>query len=267
MYAVVSALAFSFLLYLASVNLRWFTPTRGLLVPVGLLVGLILALLEVRIVTRSLSQKEQTVVWQVLAASALAIGLPLLLAKILLNGSEFLPFAGYLFLPSVPAFCLLSGWMFRTFEQEHKVQVKVLSFGYLYHKEPIVVDADRLSLFMELVALRDGPGLWQQIGYVKKLRVALQSQQDIEPSKKEQLLKTLKVMARYRRIALIALASIIVVGFGVLVVSCSQVLGGPILLSSSTIDVFMPLLGGYFLALVAGVFLMLRMFNSGIRRI
>ena len=266
-FSVITAFIFGFLLYIASVNLQWLTISRALLIVLGVSLGLLLGWLEARTVTSGLSQKEQIVVWQVLAASAVMIGVPLLLAKIFLDSSEFLPFASYLFLPAVPAFGFSSGRIIRSFEQRHKVQVKMFSFGYLYHKEPIIVDADRFSAFMAIVASRDGAGLWQQAGYTKKLKGALESRQDIEPSKKQHLLAALKTMARYRSLGLIALSSIIIVGFSVLVVNCSQMLGGPVLLNNSSINILMPILAVYFVILVASVFLMMRMFNSKIAAI
>lgn len=100
-------------------------------------------------------------------------------------------------MPKQPAFGFASSWKLRSFEQQHKVQVKMLSFGYIYHKEPIIVDSNRFSTFMNLVASRDGAGLWQQNGYVNRLKVALESREDIEPVKKQQLLSALRIMARY----------------------------------------------------------------------
>jgi hypothetical protein len=266
-FSVFTAFSFGFLLYIASVNLKWLTLSRALLILVGVLFGLLLGWLEARTVTRGLKDKEQTIIWQVLAATIAIVGVPLLFAKFLLDGSEFLPFAGYLFLPAVPAFGFSSGWKLRVFEQRNNVQVRMLSFGYSYYKEPVIVDTDRFSTFMGLVASRDGAGLWQQIGYTKKLRVTLESNQDIAPTKKQQLLSALRTMARYRRLALIALSSIIIVGFSVLVVSCSQMFGGPVLLNNSSINILMPILAVYFVMLVAGVFLMMRMFNSKIAAI
>lgn len=254
--AVATAFIFGSLLYVASVNFQWLTVNRTLLIILGAFLGLLLGWLEARIVTRGLSEKEQIVVWQVLVASAIIFGVPLLLAKILLADSEFLPFAGYLFLPSIPTFGFASGWKLRSFEQKHKLQVKMLSLGYIYHKEPMIVDSNRFSTFIALVASRDGPGLWQQIGYINRLSVALESKQDIEPLKKQQLVRALKIMARYRAWGLFALASIIITGFSFLIT--------PKLLDNSSLNFVMPIIAVYFISLIAGVFLMIKRFNSRI---
>ena len=258
-FSVFGLFVFGFLLYIVSVNFQWLTANRALLIIIGVFLGLILGLVEARTVTRGLSEKEQIVVWQVFAASAVIIGVPLLLAKIFIADSEFLPFASYLFLPVPPAFGFVSGYKLRSFEQKHNVQVKMLSFGYIYHKEPIVVDSNRFSTFITLVASRDGPGLWQQIGYVNSLRAALESRQDIEPLKKQQLVNVLKIMARYRAGALFALASVIIVGFSFLVV--------PKLLDNLSLNLVMPIIVVYFISLMAGVFLMMKRFNSKIANI
>jgi hypothetical protein len=223
--AVITAVSFGFLIYLASVNFDWLTMNRGFLMLTGMVIGLLLGWIEARTVTRGLTENQQIIVWQVLLASVVLIGSPLLLAKLLLDNSDFLPFASYLFLPAVPVFSFFSGWLFRKFESKNNVQVKILSFGYIYYKEPIIVDSNRFSEFMRQVASRDSSSLWQQIGYTKRLMAALERRQDLESSTRENLLNIVRFMDRYRRMAIASLSIFLVAVSSMLIIISTDMLG------------------------------------------
>jgi len=203
--AVVTAIAFSFLLYLASTRLSGFTSVHGIFALFGLGIGLLLGLLEAKIVTRGLTDKTQTVAWQIIPWALLLLGMPILVAKLFMADVEFVAFTACLLFPAVPVFSAVSGWSYQKFESKNAVQIKMVSFGYLYHKEPLVVDSNRLYHFLRAVELKDSTTLWQQTGYTGRLTKALRQKHDIDPSQKERLFDILKVMNKYRFIGLTAL--------------------------------------------------------------
>ena len=263
-YAVASSVLFGFLLYLASTRLHWLTPTNGLLIPIGLGGGLLLGWFEARIVTRGLSDNMQTVVWQIILGGVLLFGLPIILAKIFLGNSEFLSFAGYLFLPSLPVYYAVTGWRYLKFEKKNSVQIKVVSFGYLYYKEPMIVDSNRLVHFLEQVASKDSSALWQQIGYSGRLMAAIKSSQDIDSSTKEELLCILKAMDKYRRVGLTVLSLFLVSTFSALAIIFGDMFGLTRILTSNTINIFMPALIVIMFSFMAAVLLLIKTFNTKI---
>ena len=265
-YAVAGSVVFGFLLYLASTSLHWLTPTNALLIPIGIGAGLLLGCFEARTVTRGLTDNMQTVVWQIILGSILIFGLPILLAKIFLGNTEFLSFAGFLFLPAVPVYYAVTGWRYLKFEKQNSVQIKVVSFGYLYYKEPMIVDSTRLSYFLEQVVSRDSSGLWQQVGYTKKLMVAIQQRQDIDPSAKEELFSIIKAMDKYRRVGLTVLALFLVSAFSAVAVIFGDMFGLTRLLTDETINIFMPALGIIVFSFFGAVLILLKTFNTKISR-
>ncbi|MEM0007152.1 MAG: hypothetical protein QXR89_02655 [Candidatus Bathyarchaeia archaeon] len=166
--------------------------------------------LEARIITNKLLRETEVIVWQILLISAALIGLPLLLALILFEASEFLLFAAYLVLPFVPVYSAASGWRFHRFEQQNKVQVFMFIYGFKFWTEPILSDSDRLCHFINDVASKDALAILSQAGYSKKLIVALQERQDIETSTKKELSKILLVMNKYKRQMLTVFAAFLI---------------------------------------------------------
>ena len=262
--AVTSGVFFGFLLYLASTSLNWLTLTNGLLILIGVGGGLLLGWFEARIVTRGLSDNMQTVVWQIIPAGALMFGLPILFAKIFLANAEFLSFAGYLFLPAVPVFYAITGWRYLKFEKKNEVQIKMVSFGYLYYKEPIIVDSNRLYHFLGLVASKDSSALWQQTGYSGRLMAAIQQRQDIDPSTREELLDILKTMDKYRRIGLTVLLLFLISTFSALAIIFGDVFGLTRSLTANTINIIMPAFGVIMFSFFGAVLLLMRTFNTKI---
>jgi hypothetical protein len=110
--AGITTVFFGVLLYLASTSLKWLTLTNGFLLLLGIVGGWLLGWFESRIVIRGLTKNTETIAWQILPVSIVMFGLPLLLGKLFLADSEFLPFAGYLTLPAIPVFSAVSGWRF-----------------------------------------------------------------------------------------------------------------------------------------------------------
>ena len=196
--SVIAAVFFGFLLFLASVNLKWFTITRGFYLLLGIVEGLLIGELEARIVTRKLMRETETMAWQILPISAVLSGLPLLLAVAFFGFSEFLPSATYLVLPFIPIYYATSGWCFNKFEKQNKVQVFMFVYGLKYWAESIVGDSDRFYHFIRDVASKDFFAILRQAGYSKRLMAILGERQDIEPSTRKVLFSILQVMNEYK---------------------------------------------------------------------
>ncbi|MEM2146874.1 MAG: hypothetical protein QW279_16035 [Candidatus Jordarchaeaceae archaeon] len=196
--SIISAAFFGFLLYSASVNLRWFTIFRGFFLLSGIIEGVLIGELEARIVTRKLVKETETLAWQIPLISAVLCGLPLLLALMLSETSELLPFAAYLVLPFYPAYCATSGWCFRKFERQNKVQIFMFIYGIKFWTEPILSDTDRLNYFMDNVASKDALAILSQAGYSKRLMATLEEKQNIEKSTRKALSNILQVINEYR---------------------------------------------------------------------
>lgn len=196
--SIISAAFFGFLLYSASINLRWFTIFRGFLLLLGIVEGVLFGELEARIVTRKLVKETEAIVWQMPLISAVLFGLPLLLAFMFFETSELLPFLAYLVLPLFPVYCATSGWRFYKFEQQNKVQVFMFIYGFKFWTEPILSDNDRLNFFIENVASKDALAILSQAGYSKSLMATLEERQDIETSTRKALSNVLQVINEYK---------------------------------------------------------------------
>ena len=197
--SIIAAVFFGFLLYSASVNLKWFTIIRGFYLLLGVVEGLLIGGFEARIVIRKLIRDTETIVWQILPISAVSFGLPLLLAITFFGVSEFLPFVGYLVLPFVPVYYAISGWYLNKFEKQNKVRIFMFVYGFKYWREPIPDAGDRFYQFVRDVASKDSSSIWSQMGYSKRLMATLKERQDIEPSTRKALSNILEVMNEYRR--------------------------------------------------------------------
>jgi len=207
--SIIAAVFFGFLLYSASVNLKWFTILRGFYLLLGIVEGLLIGELEARIVTSKLMRETEMITWQILPITAVLFGLPLSLAVTFFGVPEFLPFAAYLMLPFVPVYYATSGWRFHKFERQNKVQVFMFVYGLKYWTEPIVSESDRFYHFMRNVASKDSFSILSQTGYSKKLIATLEERQDIEPSTRKALFNILQVMNEYRHRPFDHLAAVI----------------------------------------------------------
>jgi len=63
--SIITAGFFGFLLYSASVNLKWFTIIRGFYLLLGIVEGVLIGELEARIVIRKLIRDTETIAWQI----------------------------------------------------------------------------------------------------------------------------------------------------------------------------------------------------------
>jgi len=262
--AGITAFFFGVLLYLASTSLNWLTLTNGFILLLGIIGGWLLGWFESRTVIQGLTKNAETVVWQVLPAGIVLFGLPLLLGKLFLADSAFLPFAGYLILPAIPVFSAVSGWRFNQFEKQNKVQIFVLFIGYLYYRAPLIVDSNRLYHFIRHVALKDSDALWQQAGYSKRLMATLEERQDIDSVTRKELLDVLKVMNRFRWIGLTTLALFVASSFGILAPIFTDMIGLTRILIAGVLDIIGPAAGLIFLVFALTVILLLRTFKKKI---
>lgn len=80
--SITTAVFFSILLYVASVDLKWFTLICGFYLLVGIAEGVLIGLLEARIVIQELARGKQTTPWKVLLTVAVALGVPLILTPV-----------------------------------------------------------------------------------------------------------------------------------------------------------------------------------------
>jgi hypothetical protein len=262
--ACVTGVSFGVLLFLASTNLGWLTPAPGLLIPLGILGGAIFGWFETRTVIQGLTKNTEIIAWQILPVGLVLFGLPLLLGKLFLADSAFLPFAGYLALPAIPALYLVSGWRFHQYEKKNEVQVFVLFIGYSYYRAPMITDSNRLYHFIRHVATRDHYSLWQQAGYSKRLMATLEERQDIDSATQKELLDILKVMNKYRRIGLTTLVLFLVSVLTILPPIITDLTGLTKVLNADMFDIIGPASGGIIIGFVLTVFLLLRTFNKKI---
>lgn len=186
--SIITAVFFGFLLYSASVNLKWFTVIRGFYLLLGIVEGVLIGRFEAQIVTRKLNRETETYMpWQILAISTVSLGLPLFLTIMAFRVSEFLHFASYLVLPFVPAFYATTGWHYNKFEKENKVQILTFVYGLKYWTEPILDGRDRFKQFEEAVASKDSFSILSQARQSKKLMTTLEERQDIKLSTRNAL--------------------------------------------------------------------------------
>jgi len=197
-FSIFAAVFFSFLLYSASVNFKWFTVIRGFYLLMGIAEGVLVGWLEARIITRKLISETEMIPWQILPIGIVLLVLPLFLTLEAFGGSEFLPFAAYLVLPFVPAFYATSGWWYYKFEKKNKFRVFMFIYGLKYWTEPILDASDQFNQFIEAVALRDSFSVLGQAGQSKRLMATLEERQDIESSTRSALSNILKAMNEYR---------------------------------------------------------------------
>ncbi len=199
-YSIFTGAVFAILLYLASVGLGWFTLIRGFFLPLGAVEGLLVGLYEARVVTRELSKKTETVVWRTLPISALG-ALPVLLMIIMYGTSEFVPIAAYFVFPFIPAYYASSGWRYRRFEKDRRVQIFMFVYGFWFWTEPLDT-GPRFNQFIAYAVSKDYSGILSQAGYSDKLIAFLKERPKIERSTRDSLFKLLDFLRRYRRRAL-----------------------------------------------------------------
>ena len=101
--SIIVVFPISLLLFWKSTTSDWFTLNRQLYIVFGVIAGLLLGVLESRIVLPKLEQNNETILWKVVPIGTALFGVPLLLAMAIFGVSEYVPFGFYSFLPSLPA--------------------------------------------------------------------------------------------------------------------------------------------------------------------
>jgi len=215
--SIFASFFFGYMLYSASVNLKWFTVVRGFYLLMGIVEGVLVGWLEARIVTRKLISETETIPWQILPIGIVSLALPLFLTLEAFGGSEFLPFAAYLVLPFVPAFNATNGWYYNKFERENRVQVFMFIYGLKYWTEPILDSGAQFNQFIEAVASKDSFSILSQAKQSKKLMATLEERQDFESSTQNALSNILKAMNEYRN-RLLTVGSVFIISCWVLIV-------------------------------------------------
>lgn len=207
--SIFMALVSGFFIYVGSTYFGWLTLTRVTYLFFGIIGGLLLGVIETRIVIPKLVKDMEAFVWQVVPIGAALFGVPCLLAIVFFGVPEYLPFALYSFFPFMTASGAASGWYFNKFEKVNKVDVFMFYYGFKYWKQPNPDVSERFHHFLRDVAKRDSSQFWTQlgsslnyVGYTNAFRDKLEEKHEIDPLTRENLLKLLKTMNTFRIITL-----------------------------------------------------------------
>jgi hypothetical protein len=207
--SIVPAVGFGFMLFQASITLNLFTPVRQLYLVLGIVEGMLLGTVEARLILQGLSKNAEAIVWKPLPISTVLVLSPFLVVLAVFGVPEYMPFGAYFVLSAIPAYLATGGWFLTSFEKENRVRIFVSPFGFKYWREPIEDLSDRFSHFIREVVEKQASALWYHVGYSGRFIELLKKRQDIEPKTQKELIELLKVMSRYRKLALVVLASVI----------------------------------------------------------
>lgn len=83
--SIIVAFPVGYFIFLASTNLHWVTLTRQIYFFYGITAGLLLGMLEAKIVMPKLFQNTETIVWKILPIDTALFGVPLLQAVTVLG--------------------------------------------------------------------------------------------------------------------------------------------------------------------------------------
>jgi hypothetical protein len=264
------AFASGFFIFLASTNYGWFTLTRQMYFAFGVVAGLLLGVIETRIVIPKLVKDTEAFVWQVVPIGIAMFGLPLLLVIAVFGVSEYLPFGVYVFFPFITAAGAASGFYFNKFEEKNKVGIFMFYYGFKYWKHPNPDINERFHHFSRDVANKDPSQFGGQfgsslgyVGYAKEFMKKLEENQEIDPARKEKLFKILKTMNTYRKMALAILALFLIsVAAGTFLIFGSAF--GNIEFGFNVVDVVGPASGIILFGFFAAVLILMRMFQRKI---
>lgn len=215
--SIITTVFFSILLYVASVNLKWFTLIGGFYLLLGIVEGVLIGQLEARIVTQELDREKQMTPWKTLFINAVSLGLPLILTAEVFGASEFLRFAVYLVLPFIPASQATTWWQYNKFERKNRVQIMTYIYGLKFWTEPIPDATEEFSQFMDAVTSKDYFSIISQARQSRKLIATLERRTDMKPSKQKALLNILTTMDEYRH-RLLTLGSLFMASLLILMV-------------------------------------------------
>jgi O-antigen/teichoic acid export membrane protein len=264
--SIIVAFFIGFFIFLGSTNSGWFTLSRQIYFLFGVIAGFLLGVCETRIVIPKLANNTETLVWQVVPIGTALFGIPLLIAIAFFGVSEYLPFGLYAFFPAIPATGATSGWYFNKFEKENKVRVFMFYYGFKYLKEPNPEASDRFFYFLRDVASKDPSPFWGHIGYSKVFMDQLEEKRKIDLSTREELLKILKTMNKYRIIGLVGF-SLFLVSISILFILLFGSAFGCIHLNFKITDVLGPASGIILFSFFIGFFVLTKTFQRRISRL
>jgi hypothetical protein len=259
-------------IYFGSTNFGWLTLTRVIYFLFGVTAGVLLGVVETRIVIPKLVKDTEAFVWQVVPIGAALFGVPLLVIAFF-GVPEYLPFGVYAFFPFITATGAASGWYFNKFEKENKVDVFMFYYGFKYWKQPNPDVTERFHYFLRDVAKKDPSQFWTQlgsslnyIGYTNAFRDKLEEKQEIDPSTRENLLKILKTMNTFRTITL-AIFALFLVSFATLMILLFGSAFGYFQFNFNIVDVVGPASGIVLFGFLIGVFVLMKTFQRKISRL
>jgi hypothetical protein len=202
-YAIIMAIPIAIFMYMAIMNLHWLTINRIGYLFYGVMAGLLLGILESKIVLSRLSKAAETTVWEVFPVGLALFGVPFLAVITLLGNSEYAPFGLFAFFPLLISLLAVSGWFYSKYEKTNSVHVFVFPYGFKYWLEPNPDNEDRFRFFIQDIASKDTSLIWSHIGYSEVFLRQLRKKQDLGDSQtRESLFKLLKTMRKTQIIVL-----------------------------------------------------------------
>jgi hypothetical protein len=271
--AILMGVASGVFIFLGSANLGLLTLTRQLYFFFGVAAGVLLGFFEARTVISKLAKSTETVVWQIVPVGTALFGVPLLLVIALFGVSEYMPFGIYAFFPFITAASAISGWYFSRFEKENKMWVFMFYFGFKYWTQPNPDVSARFYQFLRDVESKEGSQFRGQIGsslgyigYAKAFMKKLEENQEIDPARREKLVKILKAMNTYRKTALATLALFLISVAAITFLIFGSAFGN-IEFGFNVVDVVGPASGIILFGFFVGVFVLMRMFQRKITRL
>jgi hypothetical protein len=242
-----------------------FTLMRQFYLIFGVLAGIALATIELKLVLPKLIENKETIVWHIIPASAIIFGLPLVLTIALFGVAEYLPFLAYVILSAIPSYLFVSGYFFTKFERANKVKVFAFIYGVKYWRNQLPDISENYYWFLRNVKLKDTTALWWQSGYSKRFFEKVAEDQNIDLSVRQSLLDILKVMNRFRKAALLSLFLFFVYGIFISILIFGGILGFK-LLNIPVVDLVGPLSGLVFIFLI-GFWAIISTFRRTISRL
>jgi hypothetical protein len=271
--SIFMAFVSGFFIYFGSTYFGWLTLTRVIYFLFGVTAGLLLGVVETRIVIPKLVKDTEAFVWQVVPIGAALFGVPLLLVMAFFGVTEYLPFALYAFFPFMTAAGAASGWYFNKFEKENKVDVFMFYYGFKYWKQPNPDVSERFHHFLREVAKKDSSQFWTQlgsslnyIGYTNAFRDKLEEKQEIDPLTRENLIKILKTMSTFR-IMTLAVFAFFMVSVATLMILLFGTGFGYFHFNFNIVDVVGPASGIIVFSFAIGVFVLMKSFQRTISRL
>ncbi len=260
MSAVVTALGFGIILYLASANFNPFT--FAVYLALGISVGFAVGYFEAKQVLTQISSKTEASLWKIPLVSAVLILLPLFLVGALYGFTEIRFFLAYVVLPAIPAYLGVSGWQYQKFETENSVQIYSTPYGFKFWTQPTIGYSEQFHYFLKDIQTKDNSSMWQHIGYGKIYLRELEKRTDLTPEAIESTRRILKTFSPYRMGGLTILALIAIGGPLILLFSFTSGFGMLKMPSNAILNITMPIVCVLFVGIFASTFLLMHLFKK-----